>query len=292
MTDKTQLIGKFDFDSDGSLTITEHASAPSTPSPNQVTIYAKNDKFLYQKDDAGNELKLGGGAGVNQLEYTVAGSYSIANAAALGNATTIYVTIAGGGGGGGGASAQFGATPSGGAGGGGGGVGRRIPVTVSSLVFPLTVTVGAAGVAGANVNSGDASDGGAGGASSVVDSTPVTPLSITAAGGQGGVGGKTAGTSPTVPGTGGNVSGSGITVTGYIYYGNKGTFGFIGASQGPGGCGGNGGASIGPGGSGSAFPGDLAWPGVRGGGGGGGFSAFSSKQDSAPGGDGYVLIEW
>jgi len=38
-------------------------TAPATPSANRVRLYAKTDKKLYQKDDAGVETPLGGGGG-------------------------------------------------------------------------------------------------------------------------------------------------------------------------------------------------------------------------------------
>lgn len=41
--------------------------APATPSTGKVTIYAKSDKLIYSKDDAGNETVVNGAAALVEI---------------------------------------------------------------------------------------------------------------------------------------------------------------------------------------------------------------------------------
>jgi hypothetical protein len=51
------------------------ASAPATPASGKVRLYAKTDKSLYQKDDAGTETGLAGGGGGGGGDVTAAASF-------------------------------------------------------------------------------------------------------------------------------------------------------------------------------------------------------------------------
>lgn len=46
---------------DGRLLFDEHVTSPATPSTGNVVVYAKQDGFMYSKDDLGTETQLGGG---------------------------------------------------------------------------------------------------------------------------------------------------------------------------------------------------------------------------------------
>jgi hypothetical protein len=112
--------------------------------------------------------------GTTLHEFTASGSLA---AATVTGAKKLRIRCVGGGGAGGGAEATGASQSSGGAGGQGGHYAETV-VATSSIVWPLTVTVGAGGTPVAGVA------GGNGGTSSVVDATPTTHCS--AGGGTGG----------------------------------------------------------------------------------------------------------
>jgi hypothetical protein len=124
---------------------------------------------------------IGSTNGGTQHLFAASGSLS---SAAVSGARKLLVEVWGGGGGGGGAPGNAAGNSACGGGGGGGGYAMAF-LTVSSLTFPLAVTVGAAGTAGGS----GANPGGAGGTSSVIGNNGAGTVHARALGGAAGVAG-------------------------------------------------------------------------------------------------------
>lgn len=121
--------------------------------------------------------------GITSHVFTASGSLA---AATVSGAKKLRIRVqAPGGGSGGCATNAAGATSAGGPGGGGGYA--EAVVTMTGLVFPLAVTVGAVGAAGA----AGANNGGVGGSCSVVSNNGAGTTLCAATGGGGGTGGPT-----------------------------------------------------------------------------------------------------
>lgn len=73
------------------------AGAPATPASGKVRLYAKTDKSLYQKDDAGTETGLAGGGGGGSAAPSMVGLHNakLVESHAAGAATLAIKTLAG-----------------------------------------------------------------------------------------------------------------------------------------------------------------------------------------------------
>ena len=74
--DSNNVSGVGTLSMGNTLTVTEHGTAPSTPSSGKVAIYAKSDGLIYGKDDAGTETLLSnsGSSGAFSLITTLNGA--------------------------------------------------------------------------------------------------------------------------------------------------------------------------------------------------------------------------
>ena len=76
---------------DGRLLFDEHVTSPATPSTGNVVIYAKQDGFMYSKDDAGVETQLGGGGSGSSLTVDLTNN----EGSTINKGDAVYVTGAG-----------------------------------------------------------------------------------------------------------------------------------------------------------------------------------------------------
>ena len=124
--------------------------ALATPPTGQVSMYAKADKRMYSKDDAGVEILLGGSSSPNVQIFIVNGTYT----PTTGMRYCIVEAVGAGGGGGGCNAGSVTAIVIGGS--GGGGSYARVQFTATQIGVSQTISLGGGGSGGTTTTAGGA----------------------------------------------------------------------------------------------------------------------------------------